>query len=142
MEHPLIHDRGRGPELKGTRTTVFNLIPDFFNPNVTEQQVCEEYHLTPEQVAAMRAYLLRNYAAVMADNAKIEERLRKGVEAQANDRAMQAMFAQTRENFRLRQVWAAERQTLGLPFPMKPGDPGPTFPEWLAARQAGVAEVG
>ena len=67
----------------GTRTTVFNLIPDFFNPNVTERQVCEEYHLTPEQVAAMRAYLLRNFAGVMAENAKIEERLRKGAEAQA-----------------------------------------------------------
>lgn len=135
MEHPLIHDRGRGPELVGTRTTVYNLIPDFFDPNVTEQQVCEWYHLTQQQVAAMRAYLLRNYAAVMAENEKIEERLRKGAEAQHSDPAFLAMVAETRENFRLRREWAAERQAQGLSFPMNPGDPGPTFQEWLAARK-------
>lgn len=139
MNHPLIHDRGRGPELVGTRTTVYNLIADFFNPNTTEQRVCELYDLTPEQVAAMRAYLLRNYAEVMAKNAEIDERHRKGREAQDNDPVLQAMFRQSGENMRLRRQWAAERRALGLPFPMKSGDPGPNFQEWLAAKQSGIA---
>ena len=58
MDHPLIHDRGRGPEIQGTRITIANLIPHFFEPDVTEASICLRYDLTPEQVAAARAYIL------------------------------------------------------------------------------------
>ena len=35
MTTDLIHDRGRGPEIVGTRITVYDLLPDFLDPRVT-----------------------------------------------------------------------------------------------------------
>ena len=142
MDTPLIHDRGRGPEIAGTRITIYNLVPHLLSPDTTEQEVCELYHLTPAQVAAARAYYLNHYSEVTAENARIGERLRQAREAQDNDPVLQAMFSESRETFRLRREWAAERKARGLPFPMNPGDPGPTFPEWLATRRAGATGAG
>src|SRR5437879_4760919 len=36
MANDLIHDRGRGPEIVGTRITVYNLLPHFLDPTATE----------------------------------------------------------------------------------------------------------
>ena len=52
MANNIIHDRGRGPEIVGTRITIYNLLPEFLDPSVTEASLCELYELTPEQVAA------------------------------------------------------------------------------------------
>jgi uncharacterized protein (DUF433 family) len=82
MADSLIHDRGRGPELIGTRITVYNLIPYFLDPTATEDYLCRLYDLTREQVAAARAYVMTNFAEVMAANARIDERLRREYEAQ------------------------------------------------------------
>jgi len=82
MNESLIHDRGRGPELIGTRITVYNLIPYFLDPTATEDYLCRLYDLTREQVAAARAYVMTNFAEVMAANARIDERLRREYEAQ------------------------------------------------------------
>ena len=69
----LLHDRGRGPELIGTRITIYNLIPDFLNANKTEKAICDFYKISPQQVAAARTYVLENYDAVMAKHREIEE---------------------------------------------------------------------
>ena len=78
MESDLIHDRGRGPELVGTRITVYNLLPHFLDPTATEDMLCREYDLTPEQVAAMRAYALHHADTVLAEHLRIEERFAAG----------------------------------------------------------------
>ena len=83
MEHPLIHDRGRGPELVGTRITIYNLVPYLIKPAWTEAAIAEANRVTAEQVAAMRAYFLAHYAEVMAQHDRIEERIRMGMEEQA-----------------------------------------------------------
>jgi hypothetical protein len=36
MADDIIHDRGRGPELVGTRIAVQDLFPDFVDPTATE----------------------------------------------------------------------------------------------------------
>src|SRR4051794_24070519 len=41
MATELIHDRGRGPELVGTRITVQDLFPYFLDPTATEAYVCK-----------------------------------------------------------------------------------------------------
>jgi uncharacterized protein (DUF433 family) len=55
MATAAIHDRGRGPEIEGTRITVYNLLPHFLVEEATEASICRRYDLTPEQVAAARA---------------------------------------------------------------------------------------
>lgn len=78
MEHPLIHDRGRGPELLDRRITIYNLVPFFLSPDTTEVSIAESFLISVEQVAAMRAYFLDRYADVMEQHERIEERIRRG----------------------------------------------------------------
>ncbi len=78
MTSDLIHDRGRGPEIVGTRITVYNLLQSFLDPTVTEDEICRIYDLTARQVAAARAYVLGNPDTVLAEHLKIEQRLAAG----------------------------------------------------------------
>lgn len=71
----VIQDRGRGPEIAGTRITVYNLLPSFLDPTLTEAEICHVYGLSLEQVTAARAYGLRNPDTVLAQHLKIEERM-------------------------------------------------------------------
>lgn len=73
-----IHDRGRGPEIVGTRLTVYNLLPDFLDASKTEADLCRIYHLSPEQTAAARAYVLNHFESVVVENRRIEERIAEG----------------------------------------------------------------
>ena len=78
MATELIHNRGRGPEIIGTRITVYNLLEYFLDPTATEEYICKLYDLTPEQVAAMRAYVLNHPDEVLAQHLKIEARIAEG----------------------------------------------------------------
>jgi len=115
MEHPLIHDRGRGPELVGTRTTIYNLVPYFLKASWTEAGIAEANRVTVEQVAAMRAYFLDHFVEVMAGHERIEERIRKGMEEQAK------RFPPTPYDLINFPAWAKERErestSGGTPFP-------------------------
>jgi uncharacterized protein (DUF433 family) len=51
----MIHNRGRGPEIAGSRITVYNLLPYLLDAAVTEDSIAACYDLTTEQVAAARA---------------------------------------------------------------------------------------
>ena len=44
----LIHDRGRGPEVVGTRITIYNLLPHLLDPTATEAYICQMYELRLE----------------------------------------------------------------------------------------------
>lgn len=140
MDHPLIHDRGRGPELVGTRTTIYNLVGEFLNPDLTEAEIARWNDLAPEQVAAMRAYFLRHYGEVMAQHERIEERIRMGIGAQHDSPEFQAQVAETRANFKLFQEWVADREASGLPSPREMGDWAAAFREWKA-RKAIAARI-
>src|SRR5260370_40549953 len=74
----VIQDRGRGPEIVGTRITVYHLLQSFLDPTVTEEEICRVYDLTARQVAAARAYVLGNPDTVLAEHLKIEQRLAEG----------------------------------------------------------------
>src|SRR5437763_14485979 len=83
----LIHDRGRGPEIRGTRITVYNLLPYFLDPTATEAYICRIYDLAPEQVAAARAYVLNNPDTVLAVHLGIEARMAAGNPPQVIEQA-------------------------------------------------------
>ncbi len=104
MSEELIHDRGRGPEIIGTRITVYNLLPHFLDPAATESRICRLYELTPEQVAAARAYVLTHLETVLADHLKIEERMSAG-----NDPKVIELAKQTKAQFVAFSRWLAER---------------------------------
>jgi uncharacterized protein (DUF433 family) len=127
----LIQDRGRGPEIVGTRITVYNLLTSFLDPTVTELEICRIYELTGEQVAAARAYVLSNPDTVLAEHLRIEERLAAGIEHQQSQTSAQAAKA----TFQKFKRWLAEnnsRKTEGS----SPGHSTsvPTFREWLVSQ--------
>src|SRR5580704_8495761 len=78
MTTNLIQDRGRGPEIVGTRITVYNLLSDFLDPTATEASICRIYDLTPEQVASARAYILNKPETVLAEHLRIDARMSAG----------------------------------------------------------------
>src|SRR5260370_6112685 len=94
MATDLVHDRGRGPEIVGTRITVYNLLPYFLDPAATEAYIARACGLTAEQVAVARAYVLNNPDTVMAEHLKIETRMSVG-----NPPEVIARAKQTHANF-------------------------------------------
>ncbi|HUY31420.1 MAG TPA: DUF433 domain-containing protein [Elusimicrobiota bacterium] len=138
MATDLIHDRGRGPEIAGTRITVYNLLSHLLDSTMTEATMCRLYKLTPEQVAAARAYVLNNLDTVLAAHLKIEERMAAGnVPAVIEKaRATHAAFLSFKEWLAHRDVATAQEQST---VTSKTGRAGsgqlPSFREWLAEQE-------
>lgn len=78
MSTNYIHDRGRGPEVVGTRITVYNLLPYFLDDSTTEAEIAELYELSVEQIAAARAYILNHADTILARHREIEATLARG----------------------------------------------------------------
>ena len=77
-----IHDRGRGPELKGTRLTVYDIIP-YRLQGYTPEQLAEVFHtgtvaITPAHIEALYLYMDEHHDEVMAVHERIEARIAKG----------------------------------------------------------------
>jgi uncharacterized protein (DUF433 family) len=133
MTSDLIQDRGRGPEIAGTRITVYNLLTSFLDPTVTEDEICRVYGLTAQQAAAARAYVLSNPDTVLAEHLKIEERLAAGNPPEVRERAGRA-----NEVLGSFKRWLAEREAEEQHSQEAQPRPGrfPTFREWLAVSGA------
>lgn len=140
MTTDLIHDRGRGPEIIGTRITVYNLLPYLLDATATEAYICSLYELTPEQVAAARAYILNHPDTVLAQHLRIEERM-----AAANPPEVIEQAKQTHATFMRFKAWFAEREKAEAASPSngdsKHSSPFPTFRDWLAEREARTGEA-
>jgi uncharacterized protein (DUF433 family) len=93
-----IHDRGRGPELKGTRLTVYDIIP-YRLKGYTPEQLVEVFsgyrELTAAHIEALYRYMDEHYDEVMAVHRTIEERNARG-----NPPEVEAKLAQTRVRVR------------------------------------------
>jgi uncharacterized protein (DUF433 family) len=129
MTSDIIQDRGRGPEIAGTRITVYNLLQSFLDPTVTEEEICRIYDLTAHQVAAARAYVLSNPDTVLADYLKIEERLAAG-----NPPEVRQSAGRAKEVLQSFKQWLVERERADASDEGGKGRAGrfPTFREWLA----------
>lgn len=130
MTSNLIHDRGRGPEIVGTRITVYNLLQSFLDPTMTEDEMCRIYDLTAQQVAAARAYVLSHPDTVLAEHLKIEQRL-----AATNTPEAKAQAGRAMETLREFKRWLVEREEEERRYQEVHPREGtfPTFREWLAA---------
>jgi uncharacterized protein (DUF433 family) len=137
MANDLIHDRGRGPEIAGTRITVYNLLPHFLDATVTEASLCRMYDLTPEQVSTARAYILNNPDTVLARHLDIEARLAAGNPPEVIERAKQ-----THADFLRFKDWLAQRQAQenAEETPAVSGanvsERLPSFREWMTQRES------
>ncbi len=145
MSSDLIHDRGRGPELVGTRITVYNLLEYFLDPTATEAYICKLYDVTPEQIAAMRAYVLNHADEVLAQHLKIEARIAEG-----NSQEVREQTKRTHDLLLRFKEWLATRAKTGeqanavkataVPRTSETSPQLPTFREWLAEEKARAAE--
>lgn len=104
MGDSLIHDRGRGPEIAGTRITVMDLLPYFLDPSATESYICQVNNLSAHQVAEARAYVLHHADTVLAEHLEIEARIAAGNPPSVVDKAKK-----THEAFMKFRQWLAER---------------------------------
>jgi uncharacterized protein (DUF433 family) len=145
MANDLIHDRGRGPEIRGTRITVYNLLPHFLDPTETEAYICRVYELTAEQVAAARAYVLNNSVEVLAQHLTIKARMAEG-----NPPELIETARKTHITFLTFKEWLAEHEAAAAldqaaDISSRSGRNGskqfPTFKEWMAERESRPSEA-
>ncbi len=105
MTTDVIKDRGRGPEIAGSRITVYHLLPYFLDPTATEEYIGRVHGLTSDEVAAARAYVLSNPDSVLAEHLRIEERMAEGNPPQVSERAKH-----THDTFMRFKEWLARRE--------------------------------
>lgn len=70
-----IIDRGRGPEIAGTRVTLYRIM-DYLRENANPERIATELNLTQDEVSAALAYVDEHRAEVSAAYDAILERLR------------------------------------------------------------------
>lgn len=134
MAANLIHDRGRGPEIVGTRITVYNLLPYLLDASTTEAEVAELYGLSVEQIAAARAYILNHADAVLARHREIEARLARG-----NPPELVERLKETHARLLQFRAWRA-RQTAAAHAAGSQALQAPTFEQWFAEQVPHAAE--
>lgn len=141
MPNEMIHNRGCGPEIIGTRITVYNLLPYFLDAAVTEDSIAVRYDLATEQVAAARAYALNNANAVLKRHAEIEARIAAG-----NPPEVVASLNRTRDRFLQFKEWAARRAEAEAKAREAPTGKSesaqevfPSFQQWLANQSSQAA---
>ncbi len=72
-----IHDRGRGPEIKGTRITVYAIL-DYLLIPWHPDRIAVQFRLSSEQVRAAIDYINDHTLEVMRNYVKILERVERG----------------------------------------------------------------
>lgn len=71
-----IINRGRGPEVAGTRVTVYRIM-DFLREGSSAERIATELHLTKEQVRVALDYIAIHRRAVEAEYEKILQRVQQ-----------------------------------------------------------------
>ena len=67
---PVIHDRGRGPEVRGTRITVYSIL-DYLIAGWPAPRIAALFRISSQEVQAAVAYIEEHRAEVMANYARI-----------------------------------------------------------------------
>lgn len=75
--HPAIINRGRGPEIAGSRITVYDVLAET-QAGISPELLAQWYGLTVEQIHAALRYIEEHKEQVLADYQKIKERHARG----------------------------------------------------------------
>jgi uncharacterized protein (DUF433 family) len=100
-----IINRGRGPEIAGTRVTVYRVM-DFLRDGSSEARIAKELELTPDDVRAAMEYIDQHRAEVEEEYAKILARVQQGNPAWVEAEAAGSL-AELRRRIEARDVKAA-----------------------------------
>ena len=92
-----IHDRGRGPEIKGTRITVYDVL-DYQRLGWRTDAIASHLRLTPAQVEKAFEYIEANQGDVEREYQQMIERAQRG-----NPPAILAALESSRANLMLRK---------------------------------------
>jgi uncharacterized protein (DUF433 family) len=109
-----IHDRGRGPEIKGTRITVYAVL-DYLLLAWDPNQIAVQFRLSSDQVRAAVDYINGHTLEVLRDYIRILERGERGnpPEVQAILDANHEKFLQTAAKIRqIEETDPAARQLM------------------------------
>ena len=93
MIEPKIINRGRGPEIEGTRITVFDIL-DYAKQNWHRDQIALWFRISSAQVVAALEYIEQHKEEVLAEYEEILERCRRG-----NPPELQAKLDKFHEEF-------------------------------------------
>lgn len=77
VSQPMIIDRGRGPEIAGTRITVYDVM-DYYKHGWPPSIIAALFEVMPEQVEAAIAYINEHQDEVVPEYQKMLERDAKG----------------------------------------------------------------
>ena len=147
---PLMYDRGRGPELRSKRLTVYNVWGELFHADITETELCRRYAISEHEVAALRAYALTHHAAVAKKIHEMDERTAREIEAQNTPEFLAELDESHRRFGLFKQFFEARKYDPEL-FVEIPGEPVDDrrfrlvekFKQWATSRErASYAEVG
>ncbi len=91
----IIHDRGRGPEIKGTRITVYSIL-DYLLLAWHPDLIAAQFRLSSNQVRAAIDYINEHTLEVMRTYVKILERAERG-----NPPELQAKLEESHRRFQI-----------------------------------------
>jgi uncharacterized protein (DUF433 family) len=92
---PAIINRGRGPEIKGTRITVYDIL-DYSGLGWGAARIAAFFRLSSDQVIAASEYIKAHDALVQKEYKEIRNRCERG-----NSPQVRARLAAAHENFKL-----------------------------------------
>jgi uncharacterized protein (DUF433 family) len=100
-----IHDRGRGPEIKGTRITVYRIM-DFVRDNAPPDEIARELRLSLAQVQVALDYIAAHREEVEVEYERILARPRK------NPDWVDAILSKSPEELKQRILARAAKDTV------------------------------
>jgi uncharacterized protein (DUF433 family) len=77
MQEVRIIDRGRGPEIAGTRFTVYQIVPSLLRGR-SAAEIADTFGMTIPQVEALTRYYEEHKEEVLKVHQRIEERIARG----------------------------------------------------------------
>jgi uncharacterized protein (DUF433 family) len=111
----VIVDRGRGPEIAGTRITVFDVL-DHLEAGWDEKGIAVVLSLGTDQVRAAREYIENHPNEIQTEFRRIKERIARG-----NPPEVQAKLAAARAKLRARLESACQERCQGNGNAWRPG---------------------
>ena len=135
-----MYERGRGPELRNTRITVYDLIPYLLAPGYSDEKMYEAWpSVTPDGLAALKAYIAEHLYELLVKHHQIDERIAREMAAQDTPE-FRARSWMNRERMTQYRAWlAGYKAALGGVMPMDDGAPTTRrlqFQEWCEAMES------
>lgn len=136
--NPLMYERGRGPELRRVRITVFDLIPYLEHDDYSDARMLELWPITAEELAALKQYIADHHDEVMAKHYEIESRIIRDWAAQCTPENL-ARWAEARRRATAMREWISDRKREGTLPPV--GERLAAFRAWWEANRPAPARV-